>query len=182
MPTPVLLTAMPAPTTDTVCSDGCDFTTIQAAIDDESTVDGAAIEIVDPVHTEAGIVVNKNVTIRGLGADATIVQAHQTPGEAPERVFFIEQGSTVVLEKMTIRHGKPGVQEEDGGGVRNFGTLIVSDCVVTGNVASSITGKKYPSTSIQPSNPRKMTSRCSPASTAAQRSVRFRPRLINLAV
>lgn len=64
------------------------------------------------------------------------MQAHQTQGEAPERVFFIEQGSTVVLEKMTIRHGKAGAQEEDGGGIRNFGTLIVSDCVVTGNVAN----------------------------------------------
>jgi hypothetical protein len=136
LPTPVLLTVTPAPTTDTVCADGCDFTTIQAAIDAESTVDGAAIEIVDPVHTEAGIVVEKSVTIRGLGADATIVQAHETPGEALERVFFVEQDTIVVLEKMTIRHGKPSDIEEDGAGVRNFGTLTISECVITANEAN----------------------------------------------
>jgi hypothetical protein len=136
MPTPVLLTATPAPTTDTICADGCDFVTIQAAINDETTMNGAAIEIVDPVHTEGGIVVHKSVTIRGQGADTTILQAHETPGEALERVLFIERGVTVVLERMTIRHGEASPQEEDGGGIRNFGTLTVSDCVVTGNVAN----------------------------------------------
>jgi hypothetical protein len=107
---------------------------LQAAID---TVDeGAVIEITDPIHTEAGIVVNKDVTIRGLGAAETVVQAHDAPDAAPDRVFLIEAGASVTLEGMTIRHGRPSVQEDDGGGIRNFGTLTIKDCVVTGNVAN----------------------------------------------
>ena len=90
--TPMPPTPTPLPATDTVCASGCDFSTIQAAIDDPSTEAGAIIEITDPIHTEAGIVVNKSVAIRGLGADDTIVQAHdETPDEAPDRVFSLRK-------------------------------------------------------------------------------------------
>ena len=124
------------PATDTVCAFGCDFSTIQAAIDDADTTTDAIIEIADPVHTEAGIVVNKAVTIRGLGAADTIVQAHETLEEAPERVFLVEKGTTVILQGLTIRHGKPSVETDRGGGIMNFGTLTLKNCVVTYNVAN----------------------------------------------
>ncbi|MGB2895573.1 MAG: SUMF1/EgtB/PvdO family nonheme iron enzyme [Anaerolineales bacterium] len=140
-PFPIPPTPIPLPATDTVCASGCDFTTIQAAIDDASTEGGAIIEITDPIHTEAGIVVNKNVTIRGLGAVDTIVQAHdQTPDEAPERVFLVGDGSTVILESLTIRHGRPSRQEECGGGIMNQGTLTLKNCVVSDNVSNSGAG------------------------------------------
>jgi hypothetical protein len=118
-----------------VCAAGCDFSTIQAAIDDPSTEAGAIIEITDPIHTEAGIVVNKNITVRGLGADGTIVQARETPGRGPDRVFSIEEGATVILKGLTIRYGKPAIRDEHGGGVMNDGTLTLENCVVTNNVA-----------------------------------------------
>ena len=123
-----------------MCAAGCDFTTIQAAIDDADTPDGAIIEVTDPIHTEAGIVVNKDVTIRGLGADNTIVQAHDTPGEAPERVFLVKKGATVFFERMTIRHGKPSLQDEGGGGIMNYGTLTLKNCVVGSNTANDGAG------------------------------------------
>ena len=132
--TPKPPTATPLPANDTVCAADCDFTTIQAAIDDASTPNGAIIEITDPIHTEAGIVVNKDVTIRGLGAANTIVQAHETPDEAPDRVFLVEEGAAAILEGMTIRHGKPSV-EEHGGGIMNHGTLTLKNCVVSDNTA-----------------------------------------------
>ncbi|MDY6877128.1 MAG: choice-of-anchor Q domain-containing protein [Chloroflexota bacterium] len=138
--TPIPPTPTPLPATDIVCTSGCDFTTIQAAIDDPGTADGAIIEITDPIHTEAGIVVNKDVTIRGLGAADTIVQAHETPDEAPERVFLIEEDATLVLEKMTIRHGRPSKQEECGGGIMNLGTLTLDNCVVSDNGSNSGAG------------------------------------------
>jgi hypothetical protein len=133
--TPMPPTPTPLPATDTVCASGCDFSTIQAAIDDPSTQVGAVIEITDPIHTEANIVVNKDVTLRGLGADATIVQAHETLDETPERVFFVEEGATAVFEHLTIRHGEPSAKEECGGGVLNWGTLTIRYCVVSDNVA-----------------------------------------------
>jgi predicted outer membrane repeat protein len=138
--TPIPPTPTPLPPTDLVCSAGCDFTTIQAALDDASTTDGAIIEVTDPVHTEAGIVVHKNVTIRGLGADHTIIQAHETPAEAPERVFLVEEGVTAVFERMTIRHGHPSIQEEGGGGIMNYGTLTLRQCVVSDNTANDGAG------------------------------------------
>jgi hypothetical protein len=139
--TPMPPTPTPLSPTDTVCTSGCDFTTIQAAIDDPGTASGAIIEVTDPVHTEAGIIVRKDVTIRGLGADSTIVQAHdETPDEAPERVFLIEEDATLVLEKMTIRHGRPSRQEECGGGIMNLGTLTLNNCVVSDNGSNSGAG------------------------------------------
>jgi hypothetical protein len=119
-----------------VCASGCDFDTIQAAIEYADTADGVIIQVTDPIHTEAGIVVDRDVTIRGLGIADTIVQAHEETGQAPERVFFIEEGATVILEHMTIRHGKPSVQDECGGGIVNWGTLTLKNCVVTDNVAN----------------------------------------------
>jgi hypothetical protein len=117
-----------------VCATGCDFTTIQAAIDDPDTASGAIIEVTDPVHTEAGIVVNKDITIRGLGADVTIVQAHETPDEAPDRVFLVEEDATVILERLTIRHGK-SVEDQHGGGIMTYGALTLKNCVVSNNIA-----------------------------------------------
>jgi hypothetical protein len=120
-----------------VCASGCDFTSIQAAINDPGIGADAIIEVQDPVHTEAGIVFPEGigVTIRGLGAEETIVQAHETLEESPERVFLIEEGAVVALEKMTIRHGRPSVEDEHGGGIDNHGTLVIRSCVVTRNTA-----------------------------------------------
>jgi Tol biopolymer transport system component len=134
-PTPIPPKPTAQPATHTICADGCDFATIQGALDDVQTPAGAVLEVTDPVHTEPGIVVNKDITIRGLGLAATIVQAHEEPGQASERVFYVPEGSSVILEGMTIRHGRPLPKEEVGGGILNHGTLTLMDCLVTENTA-----------------------------------------------
>jgi pectin methylesterase-like acyl-CoA thioesterase len=48
--------------TVTVCSAGCDHTTIQAAIDAAATHAGDTIRVLDAIHTEAGVLVDKDVT------------------------------------------------------------------------------------------------------------------------
>ena len=101
--TPVPPTATPLPATDTVCASGCGFTTIQAAIDDAESSGGSIIEVRDAIHTEAGIVVHKDVTIRGLRAATTVVQSHEELAGSPDRVFLVEKGSTALLERLTIR-------------------------------------------------------------------------------
>jgi pectin methylesterase-like acyl-CoA thioesterase len=87
--TPSLEEIAAEPNTVTVCADGCDFTTIQAAIDDPGTLVGDVIYVTDAIHTEAGVVVNKDVMLRGRSADQTTVQAHERAGKARDRVFFI---------------------------------------------------------------------------------------------
>lgn len=143
--TPMPPTATPRPATHTVCAAGCDFATIQGAIDrlgvaqsaDAGQSSGVIIEVTDPVHTEPGIVFGPGVeiTVRGLGWDRTVVQAHETLEESPERVFLVEEGAVVTLERMTIRHGRPSVEDEHGGGIDNHGVLTVRGCVITKNSA-----------------------------------------------
>jgi hypothetical protein len=144
-PTAIPPTAVPLPTIPpdldrladlTVCASGCSYQTIQAAIDNISEDDSPLIEILDPVHTEAGIKVNKDLTIRGLGIEETVVQAYETREGAPDRVFLIERGVTAVISDLTIRHGDPANIDEKGGGIRNFGSLTLVSTLVTANQAN----------------------------------------------
>jgi len=131
-------TSTPTPTPDvTVCAEGCDFTTLQAALDAEHTNDSNIIAVRDAVHTEANIYIHKNVTIQGSGADATIVQANAQPETATDRVFHAPAGVTVTLRALTIRHGNPMDLPESGGGILNEGTLTVEGCIITDNSGSA---------------------------------------------
>lgn len=127
--------ASPVEADFTVCASGCDFNSIQAAIDNEMVPARSVIEVVAPFHTEPGITVNKDLTIRGTGVDNTIVQAAETLEDTPERVFLVPQGVNVTIESMTIRHGEPSVKTDHGGGIMNFGTLLVRNCLITDNSA-----------------------------------------------
>jgi hypothetical protein len=140
--TPVPTSTPPAPVTVTVCASSCDFATIQAAIDDASTVDGSTIDVADGIHTEANVIVNKDVVIQGQGADRTIVQAHDSVDAAAGRVFYVTDGATVTIRRMTIRHGNPPEHLRTGGGIYNdyFCTLTLQDSVVADNVASDGAG------------------------------------------
>jgi len=130
----------PEPTTITVCADGCDFGTIQAALDDVGTRAGAVITVQDEVHTEAGIHVGKDVTIQGLGAGRTVVQAHAARSEASDRVFFVAEGAVVSIKGMAIRHGRAPKGDYSGGGVSSFGTCTLEACVIHDNAANDGAG------------------------------------------
>jgi hypothetical protein len=123
--------------TITVCTTGCDFTTVQAAIEDEGTQSGDTISLLDAVHTEPGIVVDKDVMIQGQGPMDTIVQAAEAMEAGDDRVFYITAGATATIRDMTIRFGNPISEPESGGGIRNEGTLTVEDCLITQNSASA---------------------------------------------
>jgi hypothetical protein len=126
----------PAPATITVCAEGCDFGTLQGAIDDADTTSGAVITVLDAVHTEAGIHVQKDVTIQGLGADRTVVQAHSVLREAPDRVFFVPEGASVSIRGMTIRHGRAQEGDLSGGGLSNLGLCSLEACIIRDNSAN----------------------------------------------
>lgn len=128
-------TATPLPAI-TVCATGCDFTTLQAAIDAESTTAGDIIGLVDAIQTEANIQITKSVTIQGRGAPQTIVQAHAAPGAGTDRVIQISPGVTVTLRALTIRHGNPAKSPQSGGGIANEGTLTLERVVVSDNHGS----------------------------------------------
>jgi hypothetical protein len=110
--------------------------TIQAAIDDPGTLTGSVIYVTDAAHTEAGIVVGKDLTIRGRSADQTVVQAHERAGKARDRVFFIPAGASVTIKDLTIRHGNPREDIRSGGAIENRGALTLSQCVIRDNQAN----------------------------------------------
>jgi len=112
-----------------VCDSGCDYTSIQTAID--NAVAGDTIDIYSGTYTETGITVDKNLTLSGDGAGSTVVQAAAAEATAADRVFHIAAGVTATLENMTIRYGYPATH---GGGILNEGTMLtVDNCVVSHN-------------------------------------------------
>jgi hypothetical protein len=121
----------------TVCASGCNFKSIQEAIDSEGTQAGTIIGLRDAIHTEGGIHVNKSVIIQGKGAQETVVQAHANPGEGTQRVFEVPPDNAVTIRGMTIRHGSPKTQPLVGGGILNYGTLIIEDAVLRDNFGSA---------------------------------------------
>lgn len=135
--TPIPPTDTPEPPTVTVCAIGCDFTTIQAAIDAASTTDDDIIGIMDTVHIEAGIIVTKSVTIQGQGADTTTVQGHNTGREAVDRVFLVPEGVTVSIKHLAIQRGHPSEWPLTGGGIWNKGTLNLESSAVSKNTAAN---------------------------------------------
>ena len=105
--------------TITVCASGCDFTNITTAI--AAADPEAVIHILEPLHTEAAIIVDKNLTIMGQGVDNTTVQAAASQANAVDAVFEVNPGLTVIFKDLTIQNGNAKASgassKDDGGGV-----------------------------------------------------------------
>ncbi len=150
--TPLTNTATPNPTntpypastpqdpTITVCLSGCDYQTVQAAIDNPGTISGDVIRIMDDVHTEAGIIVSKNITIQGISQEISIIQAHEQAREATDRVFLIVEGVKVTVRDLIIQKGFPTQTPYTGGGILNYGDLTVENCLISKNRAGDAGG------------------------------------------
>jgi CSLREA domain-containing protein len=78
------------------------------------------------------LLINKDVTIDGGGAPQL-----QVDGAKSSREFEIAAGATVSLSGLTMQDGNvPDPTAPFGGGIRNFGTLTLTNTVVSGNGAS----------------------------------------------
>jgi hypothetical protein len=126
-------------TTHTVCASGCDFSSIQAAIN--AVASGDTISLAGETFTEPFYVDNKNLTIQGAGAENTILQAANTPGTASDRVIAIYAAAEVTLTGVTVRYGvapDPGSGSASlGGGIYNVGELTLTHSIVTDNEADN---------------------------------------------
>jgi hypothetical protein len=119
--------------TFTVCASGCDFTTIQAAVDAASS--GDVLDLAAEIFSE-NVTVTQDLTIEGAGPLATIVD-----GGGVGRVFTID-GATVTLRGLTARNGVA----LNGGGVATVGTSAVArliDVHVRDNNAANAGGGIY---------------------------------------
>jgi predicted outer membrane repeat protein len=120
----------------TIANPNCN--TIQAAID--AATSGDTIVLGSGTFTEHGIVIDKDLTIQGQGASATIVQAAATAGGVDDRVFEVNSGVTATLEDLTVQNGKRSWASgyacpACGGGIRNLGNLTLTRCTIKDNAA-----------------------------------------------
>ena len=85
--------------------------------------------------TSGELLLSRGATIAGPGPSLLTVS-----GNYASRVFEIAAGISVKLDGLTIANGTTGNGYGDagkGGGILNSGTLIVSNCILTGNSAYS---------------------------------------------
>lgn len=121
---------------NTICvnpsgSDGC-YSTIQTAID--------AASAGDTIHLQSGeynesVLITKNLTLLGSGSASTVLDGQNlypliTIGQDTEYLV-----PSVSLSAITIRrgHSSPFL----GGGIINYGDLLIAESIITGNVAFS---------------------------------------------
>jgi len=115
----------------TVCRRGCDAASIQEAVDRASP--GSIVRIVDPIHTECGVTVDKDLFISGAGSSGTIIQASESLDSSTDRLFWVNDGATVVFEDLTLQYGRPTDCPKGGGAILNYGMLWLERCVLRRN-------------------------------------------------
>ena len=106
------------------------------------------------------MVINKNLTLVGAGAEKTVIQTADSLGLAVQRVIRITEGSVLSISAVTVRYGSEtstevrmipfhseadgmeengieGIRAEFGSGIYNQGTLTPIDSIVTENYAGA---------------------------------------------
>jgi hypothetical protein len=148
----------------TVCASGCNYKTIASAIANASTLNGDTIQILDALHTERSVFINKNLTIEGLGRDLTIWQAAATASASNDYFLHTTFDIKVTLRNMTLRHGGSlgsyygtisfygpatlenllvtknytnKVSNAQGGAIYTQEPMTVTNCIISENIASS---------------------------------------------
>ena len=126
----------------------------------KSAQPGETINIPAGTYTMTGgeLVIDKDLTLVGEGAEVTVIQAAGSLDLSVHRVIRIAEGSVVSISRVTIRYGKESsravrmipfhseaigmpssgiekISAEFGGGIYNQGTLDLTDSIVTENYA-----------------------------------------------
>ena len=103
--------------------------TISLSASDSDTTDGAS-----------AFVLKGDVSIQGPGANVLTVQ--RTTSATSFRLFLVSSGVSARVSGLTLSKGSSSTGVP-GGGFFNRGSLSLSDCVVTGNTASTYGGAIY---------------------------------------
>jgi predicted outer membrane repeat protein len=110
-----------------VCASGCDFDSVETAL--EAADAGDTILLCSGEYA-VSLDLAKNVTLIGDGDGGTTMFAG-----FPGSVVTIHAGATVTLQNLRITGG--GGPDTDGGGIYNEGTANLIGCTVTGNTVES---------------------------------------------
>ena len=89
--------------------------------------------------TSGELTIDRNLTITGLGANVLTVKRSTAGGTANFRIFTVNSGVTVDISGLTITNGRTadgannGSSGDYGGGIRNSGTLTLTNCTISSN-------------------------------------------------
>src|SRR4051794_14213640 len=109
-----------AASTHSVCASGCDFTTIQAAIDNGTTANGDTILVKDGTYDE-DVTVSKAVTVTSENGAATTTVSGPIGGSG---ATFAVTTAGVVIDGFTItRHGN-NTTDWNNSGLNSAGVSI----------------------------------------------------------
>lgn len=92
---------------------------------------GDTITLPPSVYVDTGTTIDKNLILQGDGADQSIVHRFSKARLAP--ILIVAPGVTAELRGLRITGGSGQM----GGGIRNYGTLTISDSEISGNTAAS---------------------------------------------
>ena len=126
-----LVSASAAPGTITVGSMGCDYTSIQAAIDAASS--GDTIEVRAGTYRE-NLTIEKSLTLKGAGRDQTEIKGK----DEGKPVIMIESDQLieVTIDGFTIAEAKVGTErtgKEDGIHVKGKAKATIKACTISEN-------------------------------------------------
>jgi hypothetical protein len=113
-----------------VCASGCQFTSVQAAIDGLPA--GSTIRLC--ARTYAPITISKNLTLIGAGDGPNNGSNTLLDAGGSGRVVFVNAGVTASLQGLRITGGAASVS---GAGVYNQGHLTMAGCTVTANATTT---------------------------------------------
>ncbi len=87
-------------------------------------------------HSDYGITISKNITIKGAGSNETIIDA-----KSLNNIFTINNNANVIIRDLTIKNGKAlsGGAITVGSGSR----LTLINCIITNNIATNYGGAIY---------------------------------------
>lgn len=88
-------------------------------------------------NSNTGIVINKNITIKGERYAYSTIQAANEFGTADRRVMTVQTGKTLNLKYVNLKNGN---LETDGGGILVYGTLNMEECIVEYNKSTGAGG------------------------------------------
>ncbi len=124
-----LFAALPAiAATHTVCASGCDYTSIQAAVNASASGDTLALE--PEVFVEGDILVDRDLTIRAASGQATV------DGNGANTVIEIAANALVFLEDLKLTSATKAV-------VINRGIAYLETISVIGDGTTSVYGGIY---------------------------------------
>ena len=119
--------------------DACDGDTI--TFDLTKFTSPITLTTADPTDATSGLVIGKNLTITGPGANLLTVERSGASGTPEFRIFTIASGFTVHISGLTVANGHAPDGDiagnagngGNGGGINNSGTLTLNAVTVSGN-------------------------------------------------